>query len=187
MTPRPADDRGVTVVELLVAIVLSLVVLGVAAGTIVQGLKTQRREVAQVAALNSTRTAFERLTRDLRNANPLHSATATSATMTSTVDGRERTVTYRLAAGRVLVDEGTVDAATGTVLADPQERQLIAGVEPPAGQGMFRWFGPDGVELPSPVDPEDVARITVRLRVPVRERAVPLDLSTDVVVRNREV
>ena len=68
---RLQEEAGFTLVELLTVLALSSVVLAFVTGTVVHALQTQRRQLAEVTALDDSKVALERVTRDLRGADPL--------------------------------------------------------------------------------------------------------------------
>lgn len=179
---RPGDARepegGFTLVELLVAIAVSAVVTGVVAGVVVNAAQTQRRQVAQVDALNAAKVAFERVTRDVRAADPLRVAEPDRVRMDVERDGRARTVTYRLADGRLVVEDG----------ADAQARALVDGVVPDEGRPLFTFHLFDGTEVrdEAVADPRAVRSVTVALRVQRPEAGEVVDLDNRVLIRNAE-
>lgn len=181
MSP-PGDARepegGFTLVELLTAISVSLVVMGVVTGVVVNAVQTQRRQVAQVDALNAAKVAFERITRDVRAADPLRVAEPNRVRMDVERDGRVRTVTYRLVDGRVLAEDGAN--------ADP--RALVDGVVPDGSRPLFTFHLFDGTEVSGEAvaDPRMVHSITVALRVLRPEAGEVVDLENRVLIRNAE-
>lgn len=178
--PRGARDAegGFTLVELLTAIAVSLVVIAVITGSVINALQTQRRQVAQVDALNAAKLAFERITRDVRAADPLLIAEPDRVRMEVERDGQRRVVTYWLADGRVLVEDGAG--------ADP--RRLVEGVAPAASRPLFTFHLFDGTEVvgTAVADPRRVRSITVGLRVTRPEAGEVVDLTNRVLIRNAE-
>lgn len=175
--PRGRED-GFTLVELLTAIAVSLVVMSVVTGIVVNAVQTQRRQVAQVDALNAAKVAFERITRDLRAADPLLIAEPDRARMEVERDGHRRSVTYRLTDGRVVVEDG----------ADAEARELVDGVVPDADRPPFTFHLFDGTEVrgEAVADPRTVRSVTVALRVERPEAGPVVDLDNRVLIRNAE-
>jgi prepilin-type N-terminal cleavage/methylation domain-containing protein len=172
---RLRGEDGVTLVELLTAITVSAVVMAFVTGAVVDALRSQRRQTAQVAALNDAKLAFERVTRDVRGADPLQVAALDRITLdVRQPDATVRTVTYARA-GDSLV---RTDTATG------QTRTLVAQMA--AGQPLFLFHLADGSTATgaAAVAPRSVQSITVRLQVEPRGAGRVVDLTNRVVVRN---
>ena len=68
---RPRDERGFTLVELLVVLVLIGVVGGVVTSSVISGLLATDRADARISALSDLQRGIERVGRELRAADPL--------------------------------------------------------------------------------------------------------------------
>ncbi|MDQ3895637.1 MAG: hypothetical protein M3326_00045 [Actinomycetota bacterium] len=175
MTDRPRFDGegGATLVELLTAMTVAAVVLAFVTGTVIQALGVQRRQTAQIGALNDARLAFERTTTDLRAANPLRQVAPDRIQLdVRTPTAGVRAVTYERVGTRLVF----TDLSTG------RSRTLVGDL---AAQPLFTFHLADGsTAAGEPVDPGLVRSITVRIRVvPVGVGRV-LDLENRVLVRN---
>ena len=179
MSPRPRRRRGedgFTVVELLVTMSILAVVMAFVTGTVVSALRTQRRQTAQVAALNDAKLAFERVTRDIRGANPLQEAEPDRISLDVRLeDSTVRTVSYERAAGASSLT--ATEAATGA-------RTLVGNLVP--GQPLFLFHLADGSTASgaSAFDLRSVLSITVRLQVEPAGAGRVVDLTNRVVLRN---
>ena len=71
-----AQERGFTLVELLVATVLGLIVIGGAVTVFTVSMNNQPRISSQSAAIQQARTAMEQITRELRQGSTVSTATA---------------------------------------------------------------------------------------------------------------
>ena len=174
---RFGGEHGITLVELLVVMALTAVVLGFVSRTVVHALGVQSRQTAQVAALNDTRVAFERVTRDIRGADPLRVTELDRISLDLRLaDTTVRTVTYERDADRLVA----TDAGTG------QSRALVGNLAP--GQPLFLFHLADGsaVTGEAPVDPASVRSVTVRLHVENEAAGNVVDLVNQVLVRNAE-
>ena len=170
---RFRGEDGVTLVELLTAMVVSSVVLAFVAGTVISALSAQRRQTAQVAALNAAKLAFERVTRDIRGADPLQLAALDRIRLDVRLeDATIRTVTYERVGGGLVATE----AATG------QPRILVGDLAP--GQPLFLFHFADGTTDTGALDPRLVQSVTVRLQVEPAAAGRVVDLVNRVVVRN---
>lgn len=170
---RLQGEDGVTLVELLTAMVVSSVVLAFVAGTVISALAAQRRQTAQVAALNGAKLAFERVTRDIRGADPLQVAALDRIRLDVREEGGTiRTVTYERVGNGLVATE----AATG------QARTLVGDLAP--GQSLFLFHFTDGSTGTGALDPRSVQSVTVRLQLEPHGAGRVVDLANRVVVRN---
>ncbi len=172
--PRVRGEDGATLLELLTVIAVSGLVLAFVTGTVISAMRTQRRQAIQVAALNDAKLAFERVTRDIRAADPLQVAALNRITLAvQRPDAGFRTVTYERAGDRLLATE-----ATGA------PRALVADLVP--GQAIFLFHLSDGSTTTgaTALDPGSVESITVRLQVEPVGAGRVVDLQNRVVVRN---
>lgn len=170
---RRRGEEGVTLVELLTVMAVLAVVLAFVTGTVVHALRSQRRQRAQVAALNDAKVAFERVTRDIRGADPLRVATPDLVRLdVAAAGGTVRTVTYARQGSLLVVADGG------------PTRPLLGDLAP--GQPLFRFHLADGgtAAAHETVDPRSVRSVTVRLQVDAGEAGRVVDLSNRVVVRN---
>ncbi len=183
----PRRDEGVTVVEVLITITLLLTVMGTVTTAVVSALRTQTQQVQQAEALTDARTAFERMTARIRQANPILEGTGERLRLEVRQGGIRRVDTYELtgpAGDRTLLHTRaeTVEATgtTTTTAAVP----ILEGVRVPTGTPIFTYFESDGTQMTTPVDGYFVS--TVRLEIPVRllDTNRVIDLATSVQLRN---
>ena len=173
---RLGGEAGVTLVELLTVMAVSAVLLGFVTGTVVSALRSQRRQTAQVAALNGAKLAFERVTRDIRGADPLQIAALDRIEVDiHAADASVRSVTYERVGDSLVATE----AATGP-------RTLVGDLAP--GQPLFLFHLRDGSTATgaTAVDPRAVRSVTLRLQVEPPGAGRVVDLENRVVVRNAE-
>lgn len=172
---RLEGEDGVTLVELLTAIAISVLVMGFITGTVISAMQSERRQRAQVAALNDAKMAFERVTRDIRGADPLQTAALDRVSLdVELADATTRTVTYERVGNSLVVTE----AATG------QTRTLVGDLA--AGQPLFLFHLADGSTTTgaSAVAARSVESITLRLQVDPPGAGRLVDLTNRVVLRN---
>lgn len=170
---RLGGEDGTTLVELLTVMAVSAVVLGFVTGTVIDAMRTQRRQTAQVLALNDARLAFERVTRDIRGADPLRVATADSITLdVQQADATLRTVTYQRT-GKVL-----------TAIEASSTRSLVADLAPEQPLFLFHLFDGSTAAGGTSLDPGLVESVTVRLKVEPAGAGRVLDLENRILVRN---
>ncbi len=173
---RLRGEDGATLVELLTVIGVSAVVLAFITGTVVDALRAQRRQTAQVEALNDAKVAFERVTRDLRGADPLRAVAPDriSLDIVRPGDTAGRTVTYERVENRLVVTDGS----------GAQGRALARSLAPSPSLFSFQLVDGTTVSAESTVDPRSVRAVTVRLRLEPTGAGRVVDLQSQVVVRN---
>lgn len=172
---RLYGEDGVTLVELLTAMAISSVVLAFVTGTVINALGSQRRQAAQVAALNDAKLAFERVTRDIRRADPLQEAALDRIIVgLHQADATVRSVVYERV-GDSLV---TTDTGTG------QSRTLVGDLVPDQPIFLFHLLDGSTATGETAVDERAVQSITVRLRVDPDGAGRMVDVTNRVLVRN---
>ncbi|HWB70737.1 MAG TPA: type II secretion system protein [Egibacteraceae bacterium] len=188
---RLHDERGFTLVELLVTIGLSLTVVAIATGSVIQALQTQRRQVRQVAIQAEANKALERMTRELRAANPLLGTPTAEQAMVQVTRGSLRTTTtYALVPttpGRQRIDETRTveDLAASPVTTSTTTTTLLDGLALPPGAALFTYHGDDGAPLTTaPISPAAVRSVTLRLVLALPETSAVLDLGNEIMLRN---
>jgi hypothetical protein len=147
-------------------------------GTVVHALGAQRRQQAQVAALNDARLAFERVTRDIRGADlKVAEPDRIRLDVRGTGGTVVRTVTYERSGNRLVA----TDAATGAA------RHLVGNLA--AGQSLFLFHlvtGLTATTVPAG-DLPSVHSVTVRLRVEPSGAGRVVDLTNRVRMRNAKI
>ena len=162
--------------ELLTAIGVSAVVLAFVTGTVVDALRAQRRQTAQVEALNDAKVAFERVTRDLRGADPLLAVAPDriSLDIVRPGDDAPRAVSYERVDNKLVVTDG----------AGGQARPLARNLAPSPPLFVFHLADGTTTSGAATVNPRSVQAVTVHLRLEPAGAGRVVDLETRVVVRN---
>lgn len=194
-----AQDSGFTLVELLVSIVLLGVVGAIASAAVITATKTQRSTDGVVTARTEATKSVDRMSRDLRAANPLRAAAATDVTIDTLrgstcerrryyVDGSNRLMlsiapfTSGVGCG---VSGATPGTATTTVIAD----EVSAGGTPLFSYQRWDTASAQRVAITTPVGAANlglVDSVVVSVTVPAAPRA-PVTVSTQVDLRNVEI
>ena len=174
------NARGFTVVELLVVMLLLGIVGGVVASAIVSGFSSSRATTARTVALHELQIALQRMTRDLRAADPLMLSESGEFDRELGAridrDGTRSVVTYELQENGGVQQLVRVD--TGQTLVS-----LVDNDDEP----VFRYLDARGIDILCSSDCAsrylDAARIEIRL---VREipGSEPVRAITSVGVRS---
>lgn len=111
---RLRDDRGFTLIEMMIASALFLLILGVVLSSFDSGTKSERISQARQEALVSLRQAMTQMTKELRQATSVATtSTATHIDMQTLVSGAAHHVVYDVsgAAGSAILTRSLDGAA----------------------------------------------------------------------------
>lgn len=201
-------DSGFSLMEVVITTSILMIVMTAILSTLELATRQERRTTAVVDNQNAVMVAFNRLTRELRGANPIEwSAVADSSEFETSVtfwvgsvEGNDRkqwrfrvdTSTSELVAECL---SGCVPAGSG--LPDlPTREVLIPRMANTAAQPVFQYYSGYSDDLiltttagsPDQVDPQIVSVCTVRIVIRIRSEAgggAPVyDASTDTEIRN---
>lgn len=154
------DARGFTVVELLVVMLLLGIVGGVVGSAIVSGLNSSRATTARTVALHELEIALQRMTRDLRAADPL--VLSDSGDFDTQLGARiDRDGTRSVVSYEIQVNDGVqqlVRVDTG---------QTLVSLVDNGGEPVFRYLDSEGIEIQCTTDCSSkylgTARVELRL------------------------
>jgi Tfp pilus assembly protein PilW len=184
--PPPRDDDGFTLVELAISVMISMIVMASLLGLLTSQTTAEHR-VQQVAdSQEAIRQAYVELTGDLRSADPLVSATASSVELehrdlSGTTVRRLRWSVQTAADGsRTLVRTELGNGGTQDV------SYRLAGV---ADSAVFTFYkaGTTPVTVAAGDEARCAKRVRVVLRATAEGRGAPLRLESDVDLRNTPV
>ncbi|HWA67391.1 MAG TPA: type II secretion system protein [Mycobacteriales bacterium] len=108
---RDARDRGFTLTETLVVIVLFAIIGTIVTTASVTGLHKQTQLQDRSDVLAQARTALERIDRDIRSANPLLAASSTQLVLREVEPALTRTVTYAVSSHQLVARETDVTSS----------------------------------------------------------------------------
>jgi len=80
--PKSAFERGFTLIEIIIVIVILSIVSGITVKFLVDSMRIYRMTVNQKTLLDEGKLALERMCRDIRDASAITGSTATSVTFT---------------------------------------------------------------------------------------------------------
>ena len=162
---RVDDERGFSLVELVVASTLLLVALAAILGAFAQSQSTATADDAHREATDSMRRAADVFAKDVREANSVSVATSDTLVMATTVNQAAATVTWR-----TTTDHGAV------VL----QRQIGTHT----AETVVRGLSATEVFVYTPNDPASVHKILLTLAGATTSGRRPVDISTEVTLRN---
>jgi prepilin-type N-terminal cleavage/methylation domain-containing protein len=184
------DQRGFTLIELMVVITLTTLIGGMVLSAVIQTFQTQRRHVAQLEVMNDAKLTLERVGRELRAADPLQVGEASRAEVQISRGGTPQVFSFQLepSAGGTqrlrLCNSalGTCGAATGRIVLD--------GIVPTAGYRLFRYYDAAGTEITAASltsdELERVVRVRLHLRAGLPGGTAVTDFVDDLALRNAE-
>ena len=181
------DDGGFTLVELLIVVMLLGVVGGMVTRSVIAGYAATSHHQARVLALTDLERAVERLSREVRAADPVVAAADGGNDLTvDTYRGSDR-IRYRWAydAGTgVITQTRSVYAPATASTASSTTTQAMIGDVAQGTTPVFTYLAADGSAVASPsTNSGDIARvaITVIRQVPGRDG---IRVQTSVALRN---
>jgi prepilin-type N-terminal cleavage/methylation domain-containing protein len=196
MKPRRGNDSGFTLTELLVVMTLSGILGGIVVVAATTGLHKQTQVQDRADALSQTRTALQRIDRDIRSSNPLALAQDNEIVLIETQATVTRTMTYSLVPDGTTYDlEQDESDVTNTGAAMPEVApvELLRNVVNPAGSPVFQYVKSPTYTVPSdgsvdascviagksPVtyDPTCIGTVVVHLEVEPPSLSGPVDMT----------
>jgi prepilin-type N-terminal cleavage/methylation domain-containing protein len=200
-TGRARDDEaGLTLIELLVTMIIMGVISAVVTAGIVTSLTDQRRERTRLDAVSSSQVVLERVSKDLRAANPLVAGDSSSVTMLVYHGTACQQRRYYVNASSQLVEEIASYPASATcstrsgALGAASSRVLLAKVVNASTDPVFSYRRIDPaqdalVAVTAPVAAGYVSlvdSVTVSLKAGLKENQQPVSMGTSVDLRNVE-
>ena len=174
------DERGFTLVEVLVAIVIAAIVGGLTVGFVARSAEQERSTTSHVLTLNEAKTALERLTRDVRAADPIVAAADDALTVVVRNEGSSRCRRWSV------VDDMTLTVQTQAEdTSDDSDR--CDGVEDAGKQSQLHGLTTTSIFEYRPEDAvEEISTVRIDLEMATGEGNT-VDLHDEVTVRNARV
>lgn len=176
------SDSGFTVVELLVAVILTGVIGSVMVTGVVRSLQVTQEATDRVDALTEMQRAAERMARDIRGADPVIAADATTLrfVLFDDVTRRRITYTYDSGAGTIVQRTETFPTHTSTATSSDTTATVIDELTL-ATPSPFAYVMGDGTPWTS-ANVGEIARVQLLLRRTLESE--PVELSTSTFLRN---
>ena len=172
------EADGFTLVELLVVIVLITVVGGVVLSSMVQGMQSNAMAQERIDAYNDMQLAGERITRELRAANPVLLAEPDRTQVRLQRDGACRRFSFQVE-GTTLMTREQVSTDGCATLPGVASRPLVPSLDLSASP-VFLYLDRDGTVTNVPADVATI-ELTLTRQLPDQPSVV---LRTRVSVRN---
>lgn len=182
MSRRGRDEGGFTVVELMITVMISMIVMSSLLGLLTSQTNAEKRVHDVANSQEAIRLAYVELTSDLRSADPLVAASASSAELElRDLGGAPRRLRWSVQADGA----GALELVRTEVADDGTETQSyrLPGV---ASSELFAWFkaGATPVTVPAGDEPRCAKRVQVVLLATAEGEGAPLRLESDVDLRN---
>lgn len=157
---RDARDRGFTLVELIIAGVLGVVVLGLIATVFLGSMKAEARQAERQTALAEVEGVSAMLMRDVQGGTRVHGATDKAFTIERVIEGVCEIHTYS-------VDDGVVSLETakyaGSKCTGTPTKSTTTHASNLRSDAVFTYFGTGTDPLADPVRPGDIKRVAWKL------------------------
>lgn len=175
------NESGFALVELLVAIVIAGVVGGVVLTSLVSGMRASSDAQDRIDAFNELQVALERMSRELRAADPIEIATGDEVRVRTFRDGACTEYTFTRTGTSLDVTRRPLGDMSCSAPGTATTTQLLDGImNAEADPPVFQFFTADGVATTALSD-IDVIELTLRKSVGQQPSVV---VATVVHVRN---
>lgn len=175
---------------------LTAIIAAVVGNSLVLSFTTQRAQLNRTNALNDAKTILERVSRDIRSANPVLVAKPheLKISVTDSTVGTTRIITYVVATVSGVQQMTSTDVSTdnATGVSTTTTKTLLTGLGLGADP-MFTYFDatqPTPVELvasdATSADTDAVRLLTFRVRLDVTGSDVDVDVTQNLSIRNSE-
>lgn len=173
---RDDEQAGFTLIEMLVVLGLTVVVATLCATAMVTTLRTTRQQQARNESDAQLRTAFERLTRTIREADPLVSASASSISVMSDVTTACTITTFTRDSAGILTQTA---GRCGTIGVSSVLARGLATSAP-----LFQYFAAGSSAPMATPTAAAVRSVAIAMTAPQREQRAPTSLTSTVQLRN---
>jgi type II secretory pathway pseudopilin PulG len=186
---RGAADAGVSLIEVLVVVIMLGIVGGILTTTMISGMRTTRQEQNRSDSSSLVQTQLARLARDLRVADPIRAASATSMTVDVYRSGTCVRDTWTVASNNLVLTAVTYPTwascknyPTTAIATSSITKTVITGLNNGATP-VFAFQDATGATLSSPT-PTAIYVVNISLSQAGKEGRAGVSYSTSVGVRN---
>lgn len=190
---KPSGDDGVSLIELMIVIILLAIISGIVSTAMIGAMRGTRQHQNRSYAVSSLQTQLERVARDIRVADPVRAASATSVTFDLYKGATCVRRTWSVVNGALTVASTTYAAwsscAAYPATATPTSSSTTTAIAA-LGNGATPVFTfADGIGAPLPSTPtlSSIGSIAVTLVQSVPEGRVGPTFSTSVGVKNATI
>lgn len=179
---RRGDDRGFTLVELLVVMILLSVIGAIFTGGMMSGMRADRRTRDRVNVTADLAKGVDRITKQVRVAAPVIAFSPTSLSVETYRNGKRYryTYTYDAAAATVSEKRDVYNTASAVTPASTSTSTLLRNVTNGASVPLFTYYDRDGVVATTIAK---IARVQLTL-VETPYQQGPIRFQTSVFLRN---
>jgi type II secretory pathway pseudopilin PulG len=186
---RGDADAGVSLIEVLVVVIMLGIVGGILTTTMISGMRTTRQEQNRSDSSSLVQTQLARLARDLRVADPIRAASATSMTVDVYRSGTCVRDTWTVASNNLVLTAVTYPTwascknyPTTAIATSSITKTVITGLNNGATP-VFAFQDATGATLASPT-PTAIYVVNISLSQAGKEGRAGVSYSTSVGVRN---
>lgn len=177
-----SDDRGFSLIEVLVAATLSTLLGAIMLTGVVRSLGVTAEATTRVETLSDLQRVAERITRNVRVADPLLVATPTQVRMTAYDDVTRRVIEYTHTGASVSQTITIFANHTTGVASSSSTTTIIDGLDQGAAP-VFSFLTANGSTWATPAPIPAIARVEVHLRGSV-DRGTPISITSSAFLRN---
>jgi prepilin-type N-terminal cleavage/methylation domain-containing protein len=188
-------DRGFTLIEMLVTLMLVSVVGAVVMTIMVSSARVARKQEDHTHTLSAAKVAMERITREIRGANAMTVAQPRTMSFTATVNGVRTATTFTVvttgSTSEIREQQSKTVVSTGVMTTTT--RKVLGGMAVGRSDAVFSYADASGVPLvPATTSPESytpgaVKSVSIKVLVKRRFNNNPVELEQTVSIRNFEV
>jgi type II secretory pathway pseudopilin PulG len=186
---RGDADAGVSLIEVLVVVIMLGIVGGILTTTMISGMRTTRQEQNRSDSSSLVQTQLARLARDLRVADPIRAASATSMTVDVYRSGTCVRDTWTVASNNLVLTAVTYPTwascknyPTTAIATSSITKTIITGLDN-GTTPVFAFQDATGATLSSP-SPTAIYVVNISLSQAGQEGRAGVSYSTSVGVRN---
>lgn len=191
MLTRKSEDGGFTLVEMSIVLLILGVIGAIATSSVIQSMKTTDRGQKRVFGLADVQNAVERMSREIRAADPVEtSSSSSSVSVRVHRNGRCQRYTYALVGTelrqtleRLSPDPGVFNECTSVVAGSTVTTVLVRGLTNGSTTPLFTYLADTAPATTAATTPAAVRSVVIDARSGM-SGTTPLQVRTSVQIRN---